>query len=77
MKYQYSFDAKLFEILPSLADATPIEIQDDIVDKFRQTGHELTEMLQGYDDESEVVSHSAFTLGNQIVVTIMFKRPIP
>ena len=77
MTYEYRFHVKVEQILPSIADMTEGEMQDDLINVLNEYGDEFSEVFNEFDDGTEVVSHSLTVLDGKLLISIMLRRPKP
>ena len=77
MDYDYGFTATTIRLGEKITADSPAEfISDAIVQPLAEFGERLSASLPTYEGgEWEVVSHSTTRIENNLVVTVMIRRP--
>ena len=77
MDYDYGFTATTIRLGEKITADSPAEfISDAIVQPLAEFGERLSASLPTYEGgEWEVVSHSTARIENNLVVTVMIRRP--
>ena len=77
MDYDYGFTATTIRLGEKITAASPAEsISGAIVQPLAEFGERLSASLPTYEGgEWEVVSHSTTRIENNLVVTVMIRRP--
>ena len=77
MDYDYGFTATTIRLVEKITADSPTEsISGAIVQPLAEFGERLSSSLPTYEGgEWEVVSHSTTRIENNLVVTVMIRRP--